>query len=116
MMQARNRFDELVADALDGLPEWIASSLDNLEVLVDEEPPPDEPDLLGRYEGIPKTHRGVGYSGVIPDRVTLYRSTIVASAGGNDERLRAAIERTLRHELAHYFGIGDDRLREIGAY
>jgi predicted Zn-dependent protease with MMP-like domain len=109
-------FEELVADALDGLPEWVADSLDNLEVIVDEEPPPDEPHLLGRYEGVPKTNRGFGYSGVIPDRVTLYRSTIVAVAGGNDERLRAVIEHTLRHEIGHYFGIDDDRLREIGAY
>jgi predicted Zn-dependent protease with MMP-like domain len=109
-------FEQLVADALDGLPDWVADSLDNLEVIVDEEPPADEPHLLGRYEGVPKTNRGFGYSGVIPDRVTLYRSTILAEAHGSDERLRAVIEHTLRHEIGHYFGIDDDRLREIGAY
>jgi predicted Zn-dependent protease with MMP-like domain len=116
MEEEGSRFDELVADALDGLPDWVARSLDNLEVIVDDEPPREEPHLLGRYEGVPKTHRGVGYSGVIPDRVTLFRSTIDAVAGGDDERLRAVIEHTIRHELAHYFGIDDNRLREIGAY
>jgi predicted Zn-dependent protease with MMP-like domain len=116
MRESVSRFEQLVADALDGLPEWVARSLDNLEVIVDEDPPPGEPHLLGRYEGIPKTNRGVGYSGVIPDRVTLYRSTISEQAGGDDDRLRIVIERTLHHELAHYFGIDDDRLREIGAY
>jgi predicted Zn-dependent protease with MMP-like domain len=116
MMESRSRFDELVADALDGLPDWVARSLDNVEILVDEEPPPDEPHLLGRYEGVPKPNRGFSYSGVIPDRVTLFRSTIVAAAGADDVRLRAVIEHTLRHELGHYFGIDDDRLREIGAY
>lgn len=111
----RERFEELVVEALDGLPEWVHQRLENVEVLLEERPPPGEPNLLGRYEGVPVTHRGAGYTFVLPDRITLYRSTLEAGASG-DEALRERVRHTVVHEIAHFFGISDERLREIDRY
>lgn len=108
-----DRFHELVAEALDGLPTWVQERMDNVEVLVEDDPPDDQPNLLGLYEGIPLTHRTSGYFGVLPDRITLFRSSIAAAA--RDERgLRRVIRDTVVHEVAHFFGISDDRLGELG--
>jgi len=103
----------LVAEALDGLPAWVRGRLDNVEVVVEEEPPEGDPHLLGLYQGIPMTKRGIHYAGVLPDRITLFRSTIEAEAR-DDEELRALIASTVAHEVAHFFGISDDRLEELG--
>jgi predicted Zn-dependent protease with MMP-like domain len=110
------RFEELAAEALDGLPDWVRERMDNIEVVIEEEPPHDEPDLLGLYHGIPLTNRGSGYYGVLPDRITLYRRTIERKARGNDERLKRMVAHTVVHEVAHFFGISDERLDEMGAY
>jgi predicted Zn-dependent protease with MMP-like domain len=117
MMQVpRGRFDALVAEALDSLPVWVTEHMDNVEVTTEEHPPPDQPHLLGLYHGIPLTNRSpIGYSGVLPDRIVLYRSTICAEARDEDE-LEAVIRRVVAHEIAHYFGISDTRLRELDAY
>ena len=112
-MGTRERFDELADEALAGLPAWVKDRLDNVEVLIEEDPPPDQPDLLGLYEGIPLTRRGFGYSGVMPDRITLFRSTIERLSRGSDERLKRLVEETVIHEVAHYFGISDERLLEL---
>ena len=113
MRRTGERFQDLVAEALDDLPAWVLDRLDNVEVLVEEEPPLDQPSLLGLYEGIPLTRRNSGYFGVLPDRITLFRSTIEAVAG-DDQALRHVIADTVVHEVAHFFGISDDRLRELG--
>jgi predicted Zn-dependent protease with MMP-like domain len=110
-----DRFERLVGEALDELPEWIQERLDNVDVLIEGEPPPGRRSLLGLYEGIPLTRRGINYSGVLPDRITLFRSTIESVARTEDE-LKAAVRRTVVHEFAHFFGISDDRLREIDRY
>jgi predicted Zn-dependent protease with MMP-like domain len=110
------RFMALAAEAVDGLPEWVQHTMDNVEVFVEELPPPDEPGLLGLYHGIPLSERGTHYAGVLPDHITLYRVPIEREARGNDDRLRRIIAHTVAHEVAHHFGISDDRLREIGAY
>lgn len=112
---SRERFEELVEDAVLGLPDWVQERLENVDILVEEHPPADQPSLLGRYEGIPLTRRGRGYSGVLPDRITLYRSRIERTAGG-DEGLKAQVRHVVVHEIAHFFGISDARLRELGAY
>jgi predicted Zn-dependent protease with MMP-like domain len=112
-MTARERFEELVAEALDGLPAWVLERLDNVEVLVEDEPPPDRRGLLGLYEGIPLTRRGSGYFGVLPDRITLFRATIEAVAE-DEQDLRELIRETVIHEVAHFFGISDERLGELG--
>lgn len=107
-------FEQMVAEALDSLPPWVSERLENVEVLVEDEPPQDEPDLLGVYEGVPLTERGLDYTGVLPDRVTLFRSTIEAEAGDDGEELKRVIRDTVTHEMAHFFGISDERLHELG--
>ena len=111
--RSRRRFESLVADALDELPGWVQEAMDNVVVLVEDRPPADEPDLLGLYEGIAKTERE-NYSGVLPDRITLFRETIEHEAGDDDEELRAVIAETVVHEVAHHFGISDERLEGLG--
>jgi predicted Zn-dependent protease with MMP-like domain len=113
----QDRFMGLVAEALDALPEWVHRTLDNVEVLVDDYPPDDvDPSTLGLYEGIPLTERGSDYSGVLPDRITLFAVPIVAEAGPDDAVLRRVIGETVVHEIAHHFGIDDERLHEIDRY
>ena len=112
----RERFEELVAEAIDGLPDWVLEAMTNVEILVEDVPPPDQRNLLGLYHGIPLAQRGHWYGNVLPDTITLYRATIMAVAGPDEERLRAQVARTVAHEIAHHFGISDDRLRELDAY
>ena len=102
-----------MADALDELPGWIQEAMDNVAVLVEEHPPDDEPELLGLYEGIARTER-LEYAGALPDRITVFRSTIEAEAGEDDEELRALVAETIVHEVAHHFGISDERLEALG--
>ena len=109
---SRRRFESLVADALDALPSWVHEAIDNVAVVVEDGPPVDEPGLLGLYEGIAKTERE-SYAGVLPDRITLFRSTIEAEAESEDE-LRALVADTVVHEVAHHFGITDERLADLG--
>lgn len=111
---ARERFEEIVREALAGLPEWVQQRLDNVEVILEEESPPGERRLLGLYEGIPLTERGQDYFGVLPDRITLFRRTISDEAGHDEERLKRVIQDTVVHEIAHFFGISDQRLHELG--
>ncbi len=112
----RHRFEELVSEALDALPQWVVDRMENVEVIVEERPPRGEPNLLGRYHGIPLTQRGDHYAGVLPDTITLYRRTIQHVAGDDEARLRETVVHTVEHEVAHHFGISDERLRELGAY
>jgi len=107
------RFEELVAEALDGLPDWVQDRLDNVDVLIEDRPPPGQRDLLGLYEGIPLTERGSGYFGVMPDRITLFRRPLLAAAQ-DEEDLKDLVAETVVHEVAHFFGISDERLDELG--
>ena len=115
MEEPRQRFEALVVEALDGLPIWIRERLENVEVLIEEDGPHGQPALLGLYEGVPLTSRGISYAGVLPDRITLYRTSIERLAADEDA-LRRLIAHTVAHEVGHHFGISDDRLREIDAY
>jgi predicted Zn-dependent protease with MMP-like domain len=110
----RRRFEDLTARALDGLPAWVQERLDNVDVMIEDEPPAEQPNLLGLYEGIPMTERGLDYAGVLPDRITLYQATIESVAGDDEAELEQAIAETVVHEVAHFFGISDDRLHELG--
>jgi predicted Zn-dependent protease with MMP-like domain len=113
----RHRFEELVSEALDSLPAWVLERIENVEVIVEDRPPRGEPGLLGRYHGIPLTQRrDWSYAGVLPDTITLYKRTIEREARGDEERLQRVVVHTVEHEVAHYFGISDDRLRELDAY
>ncbi len=106
-------FDDLVSAALDQVPDELAGMVDNAVVLVEPTPPPDQPDLLGLYDGIPITERDSWYSGVLPDRIFIYREPLLAMCDSYDE-LVDEITVTVIHEVAHHFGIDDDRLRELG--
>lgn len=110
------RFDRLVADALDALPDWVHERMDNVEVLIEDHPPDAEPDLLGLYHGIPLAERDGSYGFVLPDTITLFRIPLEARSGGDPRRLRDEIIRTVAHEVAHHFGISDERLDELDAY
>jgi predicted Zn-dependent protease with MMP-like domain len=113
-MVDRLRFEELTVEALDSLPAWVLERLENVEVIVEDRPPRDDPNLLGRYHGIPLTERR-HYAGVLPDTITLYMRTIERVARDEDD-LRRVIAHTVEHEVAHFFGISDDRLRDLDAY
>ncbi len=105
------RFAELVAEALDGLPPELGELMRNVAVVVDDDSPPGE--LFGEYDGVPLTERGEWYTGVLPDRIVLYRRTICAACDDEDDVVEE-VEVTVVHEVAHHFGIDDDRLHELG--
>ncbi len=106
------RFDELVSGALDRIPPTLAKAIDNVVVLV-EDRHPDEPDLLGLYEGIALTERDTTYFGSLPDTVTIYRHAVLDICE-TDEDVVNEVTVTVIHEIAHHFGIDDKRLHELG--
>jgi predicted Zn-dependent protease with MMP-like domain len=108
----RRRFEELVADALDEVPEALTRLMDNVVVLV-EERDPEDPTLLGLYEGVALTERGHDYGGMLPDRITLYREAILDICDTEDDVVEE-VAVTVVHEIAHHFGIDDARLHELG--
>lgn len=124
-MLPKAQFEQLVAEALDELPPYFQQKMNNVEVLVQRWPtatdlkraglPPGHT-LLGLYEGVPLTRRTQGYNLVTPDTITLYQGPIEAKSGDELEEIRQAVRHTVIHELAHHFGISDERLRELGAY
>jgi len=105
-------FEEEVRTALDALPAHIAGALQNVAVVVEDENPED-PDLFGLYHGIPLPERGSGYSGALPDRISIYRLPLEDEFEDPAE-LEEEIRITVLHELAHYFGIDEERLDELG--
>jgi predicted Zn-dependent protease with MMP-like domain len=101
----------MVVAALDSLPAELGGLMSNVAVTVEHDPGP--PGLLGLYEGIPLTSRTTQYAGVLPDRITIYRQEICAICRTEDE-VAGEVRRTVIHEVAHHFGIDDDRLAELG--
>ena len=108
---SRERFEELVAEALDGIPEQFTKAMRNVAVFVEDVAP--DPHLLGLYVGIPLTERTTSYAGVLPDRIMIYRPTICAYCH-TEAQVIAEVRKTVVHEVAHHFGIDDDRLHELG--
>ena len=108
-------FDQVVQDALDSLPRELRDRISNVEVIVEDEPPLGQP-LLGLYQGIPLTRRGSGYNGALPDKITIYRGPLERLYGWDAEVLRRQIRHVVLHEVAHHFGISDERLIEIDRY
>ncbi|HMH41435.1 MAG TPA: metallopeptidase family protein [Gaiellaceae bacterium] len=108
-------FEQEVADAVASLPRDLRDDISNVAIVVEDEPPPGQP-LLGLYQGIPLTRRGVGYSGVLPDKITIYRGPLERIYGADPETLRRQIRHVVLHEVAHHFGISDERLQEMGRY
>jgi len=108
-------FEQLVDEALDDLPDDISSLMSNVAVTIEDEPPPGQP-LLGLYQGVPWGRRGPYYAGALPDKITIYRGPLERMSGGDPKRLRFAVRRTVFHEIAHHFGISDQRLVDIDRY
>jgi predicted Zn-dependent protease with MMP-like domain len=117
-------FETLVAEAIDGLPDEFLEHLDNVQVDVEEWPSVEDLQqvglaangrysLLGLYHGVPNTERGVFYM-ALPDRISIYKGPIEAFSGPDEDRIKEQVRRTVIHEVAHFYGISDERLDELG--
>jgi predicted Zn-dependent protease with MMP-like domain len=111
---SREHFEELVGEGLDLIPDELARLMDNVVVLV-EDHPPEGRRLLGLYHGVPLTQRGTGYAGMLPDTIHIYRFPILRICSSEEEVVRE-VRHTVIHEVAHHFGISDERLHELDAY
>lgn len=112
MQVSEAEFERLVVDAIDLIDGPLGELMDNVAVFIEDEHA-DEPDLLGLYEGIPLTERGEYGGFELPDRVTIYRLSLMDMCADRDELVHE-VQVTVVHELAHHFGIDDDRLHELG--
>ena len=110
---SRERFEELVDQALDDIPDELTQLVRNVVVLVEDEPPDDEPDLLGLYDGVAMTERDGAYGLELPDRIFIFRNPLLDMCE-SEEELVDEVRITVVHEVAHHFGIDDDRLHELG--
>ncbi|MDN5795067.1 MAG: metallopeptidase family protein [Intrasporangium sp.] len=109
-----DEFETAVADALDSIPPLLTDAMDNVVVLIEPEPPGDDPALLGVYEGTPLTERDSWWNaGALPDRITIFQGPLQRMCTSAGE-LREEIAVTVVHEVAHHFGIDDDHLHELG--
>ena len=113
MEMSADEFEMHVAEALDEIPVELAQLIDNCVILVEDLPPADDPSLLGLYEGIPLTERGEFYGGNLPDRILIFREPILAICDTVEDVIEE-VHITVVHEIAHHFGIDDERLHELG--
>ncbi len=120
----QDQFKELVAIAVESLPDNLKDSLHNIDIVIEDWPSREtlddlrikhRQDLLGLYQGVPLTKRGRGYNMVLPDKITIFQKPIEMRYH-SEEQLIKRIQGVVKHEIAHYFGISDSRLREIGRY
>ena len=119
----KERFENLVAQAIEELPEEFREKLQNIDVVIEDYPSRAQLRrahlgqglmLLGLYEGVPLTRRGSSYGMVPPDKITIFKNNIeIKCPGSNEKDIRDEVQRTVHHEIAHHFGIGDARLRQI---
>ncbi len=116
-------FEELIATALDGLPAQFAKSLDNVEVLAEIWPTPEElsaggagpgSTLFGLYRGIPQTKRG-NYTAAVPDKIIIFAGPMLAIFGDNPEVIKEQVKKTVLHEIGHHFGMTEEQIRKAGA-
>jgi predicted Zn-dependent protease with MMP-like domain len=108
-------FETVIQETLDAMPLDLRDQISNVEILVEDEPPPGQR-LLGLYQGVPLTRRGINYSGALPDKITIYRGPLDRLYGHDADLLTRQIKRVVLHEVAHHFGISDERLVEIDRY
>jgi predicted Zn-dependent protease with MMP-like domain len=113
VQMSRERFEELVGEALDAVPAELLKLMDNVVVLVEDDPDGDDRNLLGVYEGYALTNRGWDYAGVLPDRITIYRNPTLQICQTDDDVVDE-VATTVVHEIAHHFGIDDERLHDLG--
>jgi predicted Zn-dependent protease with MMP-like domain len=108
-------FELAVEDAVDSLPRELGDAMSNVAIVIEDEPPDGQP-LLGLYEGVPLTERSTAYGGTPPDKISIYRGPLERLYGHEPSLLRDQIRRVVLHEIAHHFGISDERLEELDAY
>ena len=108
-------FEQCVQEAVDSLPAELRDYMSNVAIVVEGEPPGGQP-LLGLYQGVPMTRRGSWYGAVLPDKISIYRGPLERHYGADRDRLREEIKRVVLHEVAHHFGISDERLRAMDRY
>ena len=108
----REEFEELVGEALDDIPDEIAALIHNVVVLVEDDAPADDPTLLGLYDGVALPDRSANHTG-LPDRIVIYRLPLLDMCEDLDD-LAEEVRITVVHEVAHHFGIDDDRLHDLG--
>lgn len=108
-------FDEAIDEAMSSLPADLRAAISNVEIVVEDEPPDGQP-LLGLYRGIPLPKRTSTYSGVLPDKISIFAGPITRLAAGDADRIRREVKHVVLHEIAHHFGISDERLIEIDRY
>ena len=121
-MDARSRpalndpFEEAIHDALSSLPAGLRAAMSNVEIVVEDEPPDGRP-VLGLYRGVPLPRRSSTYSGsILPDKISIFGGPIMRLAAGDADRLRREVRHVVLHEIAHHFGISDERLIELDRY
>ena len=102
-------------EAVESLPPELRRAMSNVGIVIEEEPPPGMP-LLGLYQGVPLTRRSSWYGGALPDKITIYREPLERLYGRDRAELRAQVRRVVLHEIAHHFGISDERLHELDRY
>ena len=108
-------FERVIQETLDSLPDDLRKRISNLELVVEDEPPAGQP-LLGLYQGVPLTRRTTNYSGALPDKISIYRRPLERLCGHDPDLLTSQIRRVVLHEVAHHFGISDERLVELDRY
>ncbi len=108
-------FESWAEEAIASLPPKLRTAMSNVAILIEEEPPAGMP-LLGLYQGIPLTSRTSGYSGALPDKISIYRGPLERYYGRDRDELRRQVKRVVLHEIAHHFGISDERLHELDRY
>jgi predicted Zn-dependent protease with MMP-like domain len=108
-------FEEAIDDALSSLPADLRAAMSNVEIVVENEAPAGRP-LLGLYHGVPLPRRSSTYSGVLPDKISIFRGPITRLTAGDTDHLRRAVRHVVLDEIAHHFGIGDERLIKLDRY
>ncbi len=108
-------FEDAIDDALKSLPADLRAAMSNVAIVVEDEPPDGRP-LLGLYRGVPLPRRSSTYSGVLPDKISIFRGPIARLAAGDADRLRREVRHVVLHEIAHHFGISDARLIDLNRY
>jgi len=108
-------FEQVAEEAVESLPAELRGYMSNVAIVIEDEPPAGQP-LLGLYQGVPLTRRTSSYGAVPPDKISIYRGPLERHFGRDPERLRAEIRHVVLHEIAHHFGISDERLREMDRY
>jgi len=119
----RTEFEKIVVEGIEAIPEKFLLKLNNVVIVIEAEPTPVQKKklnirsdwtLFGLYEGIPQTHRGINYSAVLPDKITIFQKPIEAAAR-NEKDIKEIVKNTVWHEIAHHFGMGEDRVRQAEA-